>query len=74
MWMAWKCAIAKIPCGGAEGGGVFDVKQMSPRELERMTGRWAIDDLPSIVASGQAMGKGRIAIHHAVRRRGGNAL
>ncbi len=40
MWMTWKCALMGIPFGGAKGGVVCDPKQMSVRELERMTRRY----------------------------------
>ena len=40
MWMTWKCALVDIPYGGAKGGVVCDPKQMSTRELERMTRRF----------------------------------
>src|ERR671932_2353955 len=41
MWMTWKCAIADIPYGGGKGGIVFNPKEMSNDELERMTRRYA---------------------------------
>jgi glutamate dehydrogenase (NAD(P)+) len=40
MWMTWKCALMGLPFGGAKGGVVCDPKQMTPRELERMTRRY----------------------------------
>jgi glutamate dehydrogenase/leucine dehydrogenase len=36
-WMAFKCAIADIPYGGAKGGITCDPKTMSVGELERLT-------------------------------------
>src|SRR5215208_498865 len=43
MWMTWKCAVVKIPYGGAKGGVVCEPKEMSLRELERMTRRYATE-------------------------------
>ena len=43
MWMTWKCAVVKIPYGGAKGAVICDPKQMSARELERMTRRYATE-------------------------------
>src|SRR5207302_5321598 len=41
MWMTWKCALVNIPFGGAKGGVVVDPSQLSHRELERLTRRFA---------------------------------
>lgn len=41
MWMSWKCALVNIPYGGAKGGVVVDPKQLTIRELEHMTRRFA---------------------------------
>lgn len=40
MWMTWKCAVVDIPYGGAKGGVVCNPKEMSLKELERMTRRF----------------------------------
>ncbi len=40
-WMTWKCATVNIPYGGGKGGVVCNPKQMSLRELENMTRRYA---------------------------------
>src|SRR5215208_4074854 len=43
MWMTWKCAVVKIPYGGTKGGVICEPKEMSLRELERMTRRYATE-------------------------------
>jgi glutamate dehydrogenase (NAD(P)+) len=43
MWMTWKCALMNLPFGGAKGGVVVDPKELSSRELERMTRRYATE-------------------------------
>jgi glutamate dehydrogenase (NAD(P)+) len=43
MWMTWKCACVKIPYGGAKGGVTCDPKQLSNRELERLTRRFTTE-------------------------------
>ncbi len=48
MWMTWKCAVARIPFGGAKGGVAVDPKGLSRAELERMTRRYASEILPFI--------------------------
>lgn len=40
MLTTWKCAIVSIPFGGASGGVACDPKEMSARELERLTRRF----------------------------------
>jgi len=40
-WMAWKCAIADIPYGGAKGGIKCDPSKMSAGEKERLTRSYA---------------------------------
>jgi glutamate dehydrogenase (NAD(P)+) len=39
--MTWKTALLDIPFGGAKGGIAIDPSQLSQRELERMTRRYA---------------------------------
>ncbi|GAC1337420.1 MAG: Glu/Leu/Phe/Val dehydrogenase [Candidatus Dormibacteria bacterium] len=41
MWMTWKCALVNIPFGGAKGGVIVDPAELSQRELERMSRRFA---------------------------------
>jgi len=36
-WMTFKCAVAGLPFGGGKGGVCVDVKQLSRRELERLS-------------------------------------
>ena len=43
MWMTWKCAVVKIPYGGAKGGVICNPKTLSLRELERLTRRYATE-------------------------------
>lgn len=43
MWMTWKCAVANLPYGGAKGSVKVDVKTLSPRELEKLTRRFATE-------------------------------
>ena len=43
MWMTWKCAVVKIPYGGAKGGVICSPKELSLRELERLTRRYTTE-------------------------------
>jgi glutamate dehydrogenase (NAD(P)+) len=43
MWMTWKCALMNLPYGGAKGGVIVDPKELSIRELERLTRRYATE-------------------------------
>jgi glutamate dehydrogenase (NADP+) len=36
-WMTIKCAVIGVPFGGAKGGVIVDPKELSPRELERLS-------------------------------------
>jgi len=43
MWMTWKCAVVGIPYGGAKGGVICNPKEMTLRELENLTRRYATE-------------------------------
>jgi glutamate dehydrogenase (NAD(P)+) len=48
MWMTWKCAIMKLPFGGAKGGVAVDSDRLSRGEKERLTRRYTEELLPII--------------------------
>jgi glutamate dehydrogenase (NAD(P)+) len=48
MWMTWKCSVVNIPYGGGKGGVIVDPKQLSQRELEGLTRRFATEISPLI--------------------------
>jgi glutamate dehydrogenase (NAD(P)+) len=39
-WMTWKCALLRLPYGGAKGGIRVNPREHSQRELERLTRRF----------------------------------
>jgi glutamate dehydrogenase (NAD(P)+) len=47
-WMTWKCALLRLPYGGAKGGIRCDVRTLSLRELERLTRRFTSELLDVI--------------------------
>ncbi len=49
-WMSLKCAVVNIPYGGAKGGVRVDPTTLSPRELRKLTRRYAFAIEPLIGA------------------------
>jgi glutamate dehydrogenase (NAD(P)+) len=43
MWMTWKCALLRLPYGGAKGGIRCNPRQLSRGEIERMTRRYTAE-------------------------------
>ncbi len=43
MWMTWKCALLRLPYGGAKGGVRCDPLTLSQGELERLTRRFTLE-------------------------------
>ncbi len=48
VWMTWKCALLRLPYGGAKGGVRCEPRAMSRGELERLTRRFTSELLPII--------------------------
>jgi glutamate dehydrogenase (NAD(P)+) len=48
MWMTWKCALLRLPYGGAKGGVRCNPRELSPTELERLTRRMTTELLDVI--------------------------
>jgi glutamate dehydrogenase (NAD(P)+) len=48
MWMTWKCALLRLPYGGAKGGVRCDPKALSTAEIMRLTRRFTSELLPFI--------------------------
>jgi glutamate dehydrogenase (NAD(P)+) len=48
MWMTWKCALLRLPYGGAKGGVRCNPRELSPAELARITRRFTAELAPFI--------------------------
>jgi glutamate dehydrogenase (NAD(P)+) len=48
MWMTWKCALLRLPYGGAKGGVRCSPRELSENELSRITRRFTSDLAPFI--------------------------
>jgi glutamate dehydrogenase (NAD(P)+) len=48
MWMTWKCALLRLPYGGAKGGVRCNPRELSVREVERLTRRYTAELSPLI--------------------------
>jgi glutamate dehydrogenase (NAD(P)+) len=43
MWMTWKCALLRLPYGGAKGGVRCNARRLSEGELQRITRRFTTE-------------------------------
>jgi len=41
-WMTWKCSLLKLPLGGAKGGICVNPRELSKKELEKLTRRYTV--------------------------------
>jgi glutamate dehydrogenase (NAD(P)+) len=48
MWMTWKCALLRLPYGGAKGGVRCHPRELSTDELQKITRRFTAELLPII--------------------------
>jgi glutamate dehydrogenase (NAD(P)+) len=48
MWMTWKCALLRLPYGGAKGGVRCTPRELSGSELQKITRRFTSELLPII--------------------------
>ncbi|HZQ82656.1 MAG TPA: Glu/Leu/Phe/Val dehydrogenase [Gaiellaceae bacterium] len=48
MWMTWKCALLRLPYGGAKGGVRCNARNLSTGELSRITRRFTAELAPFI--------------------------
>jgi glutamate dehydrogenase (NAD(P)+) len=48
MWMTWKCALLRLPYGGAKGGVRCDTHELSANEVARITRRFTAELAPFI--------------------------
>src|SRR5207244_2752002 len=48
MWMSWKCALLRLPYGGAKGGVRCDPRELTEGELQRLTRRYTTELIGAI--------------------------
>src|SRR3954454_3188414 len=48
MWMTWKCALLRLPYGGAKGGIRCNARALTPGELQRLTRRFTTELIGAI--------------------------
>ncbi len=48
MWMTWKCALMKLPFGGAKGGIRINPLELSRSEIQRLTRRYTLSFIDMI--------------------------
>src|SRR5207302_1499950 len=48
MWMTWKCALLRLPYGGAKGGVRCDPRELTEGELQRLTRRYTTELIGAI--------------------------
>lgn len=48
MWMTWKCALMRLPFGGAKGGVRIDPTDLTSHELQRLTRRYTMEVIEMI--------------------------
>jgi len=48
VWMTWKCALLRLPYGGAKGGVRCNPRELSAGELQRITRRYTAELAPFI--------------------------
>src|SRR4029079_17428109 len=64
VWMTWKCALLRLPYGGAKGGVRCDPRAMSRTEIERVTRRFTPCDVPDVERARHApLHVGTAAVH-----------
>ncbi|MCP3380318.1 Glu/Leu/Phe/Val dehydrogenase [Bradyrhizobium sp. CCGUVB4N] len=48
IWMSWKCALVRLPYGGAKGGITVEPLSLSRRELEALSRRYMQEMIPFV--------------------------
>src|SRR3954465_9914489 len=48
MWMTWKCALLRLPDGGAKGGVRCNARALSSGEVQRLTRRFTTELISEI--------------------------